>query len=216
MQIRHRPICLWAQIRASNDWNSRPARSRVETKSETEWPTNGTRIAAGEWTSPTVHSVIRFTRHSPSPPGSSEWPFLTSAIRRTARSTGRPRAFLRAIGFSTMISPGAARCLRDPRGSQQSGVDIPLLSVVGDDAGGFLVGPDDDAPDLPLAGRDLKAHPVANAETSQHGRCRRAWAMSLSRSTIRRFRKRRSSSFTGPDRLHRRRPVLPVTTSYPP
>jgi len=34
-------------------------------------------------------------------------------------------------------------------------MDIPLLSVVGGDAGGLLVEPDDDA-DLPLAGRALK------------------------------------------------------------
>ena len=47
-------------------------------------------------------------------------------------------------------------------------MDIPLVPIVGGVAGGLLVQPDYDAGFI--AGRALKANPVAHAETSQHGR----------------------------------------------
>ena len=77
-------------------------------------------------------------------------------------------AFLRTVVFSTMTFP-LQFDVSGVNGSQESGVDITLLSVVGGDAGGFLVESDDDA-NRPLAGCALKAHPVAHVEAGQHGR----------------------------------------------
>ncbi len=54
-------------------------------------------------------------------------------------------------------------------GTQKRWVDVPLLSLVGGDAGRLLIEPDDDA-GLSLAGVALEAHTVAHAEMSQHGR----------------------------------------------